>query len=182
MAVTFNQVPANALVPFTYVEIDPSRGGSGGVEFRSLMIGQRLAAGTVAAEVPTPVGSAVQGRSRFGAGSQLAVMIEAFRRLNPTGQLWAVALDDAAGATQQTTTITVSSAATAAGTIALYIGGRRVAVGIAGAATTAVIATAIDTAVKAAGGGDQRRAAGYIRRHGLCRDAHGPQCRRVWRR
>ena len=153
MAVTFNQVPANALVPFTYVEIDPSRGGSGGVGFRTLLIGQRLAAGTVAAEVPTPVGSAVQGRSRFGAGSQLAVMIESFRRQNTTGQLWAVALDDAAGAVQQTTTITVSSAATAAGTIALYIGGRRVSVGIAGAATTAAIATAIDTALKAAGGG-----------------------------
>ena len=58
MAVTFNQVPANALVPFTYVEIDPSRAGSIGAAFRSLLIGQRLASGTVAAGVPTPVGSA----------------------------------------------------------------------------------------------------------------------------
>ena len=108
MAVTFNQVPANALVPFTYVEIDPSRAGSDGVAFRSLMIGQRLASGTVAAGVPTPVGSAVDARSKFGAGSMLAIMIAAFRRQNPTGQLWGVALDDAAGATDQTHTITVS--------------------------------------------------------------------------
>ena len=43
------QVPANALVPFTYVEIDPSRAGSSGAAFRSLLIGQRLASGTVAA-------------------------------------------------------------------------------------------------------------------------------------
>ena len=153
MAVSFTQVPQDALVPFTYVEIDPSRSGGGGPRFRSLMIGQRLAAGTVAAEVPVVVGSAVQARTLFGAGSMLAIMCEAFRRQNPTGQLWAVALDDAAGATQGTTTITVSSAATAAGTIALYIAGRRIAVGITGAATTAALATAIDTAVKAAGGG-----------------------------
>ena len=123
MAVSFNQVPANALDPFTYVEIDPSRAGTTGAAFRSLMIGQRLASGTVAAGVPTPVGSAVDARSKFGAGSMLAIMIAAFRRQNPTGQLWGVALDDAAGATDQTHTITVSAAATGAGTISLYIAG-----------------------------------------------------------
>ena len=153
MAISFNQVPQGALVPFTYVEIDPSRAGSGGAAFRTLLIGQRLAAGTVAAEVPVPVGSALQARTLFGAGSMLALMCEAFRRQNPVGQLWGVALSDAAGAVQGTTLITVSSAATAAGTIALYVAGRRIAVGISGAATTAAIATAIDTAVKAAGGG-----------------------------
>ena len=153
MAVSFNQVPQDALVPFTYVEIDPSRSGGGGPRFRSLMIGQRLAAGTAAAEVPIVVGSAVQARTLFGAGSMLAIMCEAFRRQNPTGQLWAVGLADAAGATQGTTTITATSASTAAGTIALYVAGRRIAVGLTGATTTANIAIAIDTAVKAAGGG-----------------------------
>ena len=88
MAVTFNQVPANALVPFTYVEIDPSRAGSTGAAFRSLLIGQRLASGTAAAEVPTPIGSALDARAKFGAGSMLAIMAAAFRRQNPTGQLW----------------------------------------------------------------------------------------------
>ena len=153
MAITFNQVPENALVPFTYVEIDPSRAGSSGAAFRSLMIGQRLAAGTVAAGVPTPVGIAVDARSKFGAGSMLAIMVAAFRRQNPTGQLWAVALDDAAGATDQTHTITVSAAATGAGTISLYIAGRRIAVPISGALAVAAVATAINTAIVNAGGG-----------------------------
>ena len=104
MAVTFNQVPEGALVPFTYVEIDPSRAGSSGAAFRTLLIGQRLASGTVAAGVPTPMGSGHwTGASKFGAGSMLAIMAAAFRRQNPTGQLWAIALDDAAGATDQTT-------------------------------------------------------------------------------
>ena len=152
MAVSFNQVPSNALVPFTYVEIDPSRAGSSGAAFRSLLIGQRLASGTVAAEVPTPVGSALDARAKFGAGSMLAIMAAAFRRQNPTGQLWAVALDDAAGATDQTHTITVSAAATGAGTISLYIAGRRIPVPISGALAVTAVATAINTAILSAGG------------------------------
>ena len=88
MAVSFTQVPTNALVPFTYVEIDPSqRAGSTGAAFRSLLIGQRIASGTVAAAVPTPIGSALDARAKFGAGSMLAIMAAAFRRQNPTGQL-----------------------------------------------------------------------------------------------
>ena len=153
MAVSFNQVPANALVPFVYVEIDPSRGGGSGAGFRGLLIGQRLAAGTAPAGVPIPVGSAVQARTLAGAGSMLAIMVSAYRRQNPTGQLWMVPLDDAAGATQGTTTITVSAAATGAGTIALYIAGRRIPVALSGATATADIAEAINTAIVAAGGG-----------------------------
>ena len=153
MAVSFSSVPQDALVPFTYVEIDPSRGGSGAVRFRTLLIGQRLAAGTVAAEMPVPIGDALDGRTKFGAGSMLAVMIESFRRNNPNGQLWAVALDDASGAAAATTTITVSSAATGAGTIALYIAGRRVSVGIPGATAVNDVATAINDAIVAAGAG-----------------------------
>ena len=152
MAVTFNQVPENALVPFTYVEIDPSRAGSSGAAFRSLLIGQRIASGTVAAGVPTPVGSAVDARSKFGAGSMLAIMIAAYRRQNPTGQLWGVALDDGAGATDQTHTITVAAAATGAGTISLYIAGRRIPVPISGALAVNAVATAINTAIVNAGG------------------------------
>ena len=151
--VSFSQVPANTNVPGVYAEIDSGRAGAGAVEFRSLLIGQRLAAGSVAAELPTLVGGAADAQAKFGAGSMLAIMAEAFIRQNANGELWAVALDDAAGAVQGTTTVTVSAAATGAGTIALYIAGRRVSVGISGAMTTAQVATAIDTAVKAAGGG-----------------------------
>ena len=102
--------------------------------------------------MPTPVGSALDARAKFGAGSMLAIMAAAFRRQNPTGQLWAVALDDAAGATDQTHTITVSAAATGAGTISLYIAGRRIPVPITGALAINAVATAINTAILNAGG------------------------------
>ena len=80
-------------------------------------------------------------------------MVAAFRRQNPTGQLWALALDDAAGATDQTQAITVGSAATGAGTISIYISGRRIPVTISGATAVNAVATAIHTAIVNAGGG-----------------------------
>ena len=59
-------------------------------------------------------------------------MCAAYRRNDRIGELWAVALDDAASATEAEVAIVVSGPATGGGSIALYIGGRRleVAVGI----------------------------------------------------
>ena len=150
MAISFNQIPANVRVPFAYVEIDPARAGGSGQAFKTLLIGQRLATGEVAQAVPTLVNGVADARRAAGAGSMLEHMTAAFRRNNPLGELWMVALDDAAGATKGEQTITVGSAAAGAGTIALYIAGRRIAVPISGAATAAQVATAIHTAIAAA--------------------------------
>ena len=147
--VSFNQIPANVRVPFAYVEIDSDRAGGSGQLFKTLMIGQRLAAGEVAEAVPTLINGVADARRAFGAGSMLEHMAAAFRRQNPLGEIWAVALDDAGGATKGEQTITVSSAATGAGTIALYIAGRRIAVPISGALAANAVATAIHNAITA---------------------------------
>ena len=76
----------------------------------------------------------------------------------------------------------VSAAATGAGTISLYIAGRRIAVGITGATATAAIATAINTAIIAnAGGGANGVLAGIVRSLRSGGHAHQPQRRRVQR-
>ena len=147
MAISFNSVPAGARVPLVYVEFDSSRAGATSATYRSLLIGQRLAAGTVAEAVPTLVNTVADAQSAFGRGSMVALMAAAFRRQNPLGELWAVALDDAAGGTAEEVTVTVGAASTAAGTIALYISGQRVAVGVASGRSTTQIATAIADAV-----------------------------------
>ena len=151
MTIAFNEVPRTIRTPGVFVELDPSQAGGGLVAFRSLLIGQRLGTGAIAEGVPRLVGPAADAQRDFGAGSQLDFMAQAFRRNNPLGELWAVALNDAVGATQETVTITVTAAATAAGTIALYINARRIAVGIDGAATTAEVAQAIEDAIDALG-------------------------------
>ena len=149
MPINFNQVPAGSRIPFVYVEIDPRNAGATGRRFRTLVIGQRLAAGVVPANAPRAMGSEAAAVAAFGQGSMLAHMVRAFHRSNPRGELWAVALDDKAGATKAEITVTVTAAATGGGTIALYIAGRRVPVNISGAAAVNAVAAAIKTAIDA---------------------------------
>ena len=79
------------------------------------MIGQKLATGVQAALIPRVVNNDADAESAFGRGSMLATMAAAFRQQAPLAELWAVALDDAAGAVSTTRTVTVSSAATGGG-------------------------------------------------------------------
>ena len=149
MAISFNQVPSAARVPFFFVEIDGARAGAAGGAFRSLLVGQRLASGRVAEGVPTPISTVAAARDAFGRGSMLEHMVASFRRQSPLGEVWAVALDDAASAVKATKTVTVTAANTAAGTIVLYVAGRRVAVELGAAMVVADVASAIAAAITA---------------------------------
>ena len=149
MAISFNQVPARARRPFFYAEFSAEGAGATDVPFRSLLIGQKTAAGNAAADALLKIGDASAATAAFGRGSMLEHMVQAFRRGNPTVELWCIPLDDAGAGTKTAITITATAAATAAGTIPLYVAGRRVAVPIASGATTAQIATAIANAVTA---------------------------------
>lgn len=150
MTVGFSQVPRNALVPFVYVEIDDSRAATGPLPFRSLLVGQRIAAGSIGDNVPIQLSGAADAAEKFGAGSILHGMTASFRRLNPLGELWGVAAS--AGATAQAQTVTIGGAPTAAGEIALYVAGRRISTSVASGDTLANIATAVAAAINAAEG------------------------------
>lgn len=146
--VSFAEVPGNARVPFVYIELDSSAADAGDESFRTLLIGQKLAAGTARANAPVPVGS--DAAALFGRDSQLYFMAQAFRRGHPNGALHAIALDDLGAGTAEVKTVTVAGAATAAGTISLYVAGRRVAVAIASGDTATQAAGKISAAINAA--------------------------------
>ena len=151
MAVAFDQVPRTIRIPGVYIEVAAGQSSGAPVPFRSLVIGQRLASGAVDEGIPRLMATAADAAADFGAGSMIQSMVAAFRRQNPLGELWGIALDDAAGATQATVTVTVTAAATGGGTISLYIAGRLVSVGISGVATVAAVAAAINAAVTSLG-------------------------------
>jgi len=149
--ISFNAIPVGLRVPGAYIEFDATRATNGlpaGIN-RVLLIGQRLAAGTVAALTMTGVTEAGQADGYFGRGSMLARMARALKSADSTVELICLALDDIVGGTAATGTLTLTGPASAAGTIALMIAGQRVAVGVAAAATAATIATAIAAAVNA---------------------------------
>lgn len=150
VASMFNRIPADLRVPLFYAEIDSSQAGYFTQALRSLLIGQKLVAGSATAGQPYLVATIDQAKTLFGVGSMLARMFEVYRLNDPTGEVWCIALADAGGGANAAGSIVVTGPATAAGTIALYIAGQRLTVGVAASATADTIAAAINAAINAA--------------------------------
>lgn len=144
-------IPGNLRTPFVSVAFDASqaRQGASILNYRALLLGQMMAAGTADAAVPVLVTSAAQARSLFGPGSQLALMAAAWFAANTTTELWAIPVDDAAGGVAATGKISFTGSPTSAGVIYLYIGGQRLTVAAAQSATAASLATAVAAAINA---------------------------------
>lgn len=85
-------------------------------------IGQKLAAGTAPVGYLEDVANGSEN-TLFGAGSMLATMIKAFRKIDINSQVNAYVLEDAGGAVDATGTVAFSGGpATASGTINVYVG------------------------------------------------------------
>mgnify|MGYP003632081191 CR=1 FL=1 len=151
MALSFNQIPINLRTPGAYIEIDNSAAlrGLPGMPSRILVIGQRLAAGTVAEAVPTRVLDEDEAEAFFGRGSMLHLMFRALKANNDWTETWAVALDDLVAGVTAAGTVSFGGAVTTAGTLNLYIAGQRVRVGVATTDAAADVATNVAAAIVA---------------------------------
>lgn len=151
MAIGFNLVPADTRVPGQYIEINNSKAyrGLSGIPTKVLVIGQKLASGTQAPLKPVLVTRADQAAALFGKGSQLAHMMEKFLKANSYTPVYAIAQADDGAAAAAAGSLTFGGPASAAGTLNLYIGGRRVRTLVTAAQTAAQVATALSGAINA---------------------------------
>ena len=151
MTIAFNGIPTTLRVPFVYVEIDNSRAVQGPAvqKYTALVIGQRLSTGNVAELVPTVITSDAQARQAFGAGSQLHGMLRSYIENDAVTEVVAIAQDDDGAGVAATGEVLMAGTATAAGTLAFYIAGRRIAVAVASGDTAADVATALQAAIAA---------------------------------
>lgn len=151
MPISFNSISPTLRVPFTAIEFDGSKAQQGPaiLAYKAIIIGQKLAAGTAAANSLVKVTSVDQVITQAGRGSMLHRQALAWFAANKSTEVWLGVLADDAAGVAATGTITVTGPATAAGTIALYLGGERVTVGVANADTATVIAAAIAAAINA---------------------------------
>lgn len=151
--VSFNEIPDNIRVPGIYIEIDPSKavGGSATMERRLLLVGQRTPAGQVAALTPIRLGSQAgdQAAAAFGQGSMLHAMAAAARKAREYVDIWAIGLDDNAEGQPATGKVTFSASPTSSGTLALYIGGARVQMGVVAGDAANGLATRLAALVNA---------------------------------
>ena len=147
MAIAFTTIPQSNRVPGAYGELDPSR--AAGVEpeaHHALLIGFRLAAGPTPAGVLKPIAGETEADGHWGATSQIANMVRAYKRLNTAARVSAIAVDEDAGGVAATGTLTVAGTATAPGTLTVRFGDVRVSVAVAAEQAAAAIATALATA------------------------------------
>lgn len=148
MSVSFNYVPSNVRVPLFYAEVDNSMANTATAEKKSLLIGSMSSSGTATAGVPTLITSTEQAKTKFGRGSPLALMAEAFRNQNGTGELWCLPVD-IKSATASTGSITVKGTATESGAVYLYIGSQLVSVACSAGTTANEVLTALTQAINA---------------------------------
>ncbi|MEY9179719.1 phage tail sheath C-terminal domain-containing protein [Bradyrhizobium sp. USDA 313] len=157
MPISFNSIPANWKMPLYWVEVDPSMAGFPTYRQAILVVGYAnvasAAAGdggsTVPFDIPIAVGSKSEARAFFGAGSMLDNMFERTFDNNFAAEVWGLPIAEPAAGVAATGTITVTTPPTASGTLALYINGRRVQVGVAADDTADEVATNIVNAIAA---------------------------------
>ena len=143
---TFNEVPNSLLVPGFWTEFDNTAAARGGaMPWNVLLLGSKLAGGSADANVPVQIFSDEQADNLFGKGSQVALMVKAFRKNSPLMNLWAIGTAD--GTTKAEKAVTFTGTATGAGVVALYVAGQLVNVAVAVDDTASDVADAVVAAV-----------------------------------
>jgi phage tail sheath gpL-like len=144
MPVSFSSIPSNWKMPLYWIEVDPSMAGYPRSRLTSLLIGTMNSTGATAVHgVPVPVPSQADAQALFGFGSMLDGMVQFFTQNNFAQELWALPIAEATSGVAATGAITVTTPATSAGTLPVYIAGRRVQVPVAAGEVVGTTATNI---------------------------------------
>jgi len=144
--IAFEQIGASIRKPGKYAEFNTKlavRTLPGNLQ-KTLIIGQRLAAGTVVANVVTDVFSDAEAATYFGNGSQVHRMVRAALEANRYLSLQVLPLDDSGAGIAATCTITIAGTATSTGVLTAKIGDDLVQIAIASGDLAATIATALN--------------------------------------
>jgi len=150
MSISFNGIPNSVKTPFAFIEFDNSRASnSGSQDYKALIIGQKLVAGTHPKEEKIRVTSKEEAGILFGEGSMLHSMISTFKDNNSSTELWAIALEDDGSATKSVKTLTVTSTSAKAGTIQGYVGGKLIKSGVTTGEDSTSIASDLADAINA---------------------------------
>lgn len=143
--VAFASIPSSIRKPGKYFEFNTSlavRTLPGNLQ-KTLIVGQRLAAGTIPANTVVEVFSDVEAATFFGRGSVAHLMARAALQANNYLALSMITLDDAAAAIAATATVTVTGTATSAGNATLTVADQSVVIAIASTDTPTIIAAAL---------------------------------------
>jgi len=157
MSISFSEIPADNLVPIFATEFDGSNATkSGAMPWKNLIIGQPLSSKMSTNGSLTKITSDEQADAAFGYGSQLALMVKAFRKNTKNSELWALPVADNAdsAAAKGSVKFTVAGDGETpklkvAGAVRLMIGGQACPVNVAIDDSAANVATKAAAAINA---------------------------------
>lgn len=149
MTVSFESLPSNIRVPLFYAEMDNSKANTAQTSGASLLIGQALADAAIERNKLVIMPSADQARKMCGQGSQLARMVEAYRKTDPFGELYVIAVSNPTIGASAIGKVEISGEATAAGNVSLYVGSKRVQAAVAADDDALEVAQTLAAAINA---------------------------------
>jgi phage tail sheath gpL-like len=139
-------------VPGFYLALDNTGANTASAARRVLLVGQMLPNGTGTSGVAEISGGVSDAVAKYGEGSQCHIMVRDYRKIDSTGEVWVLPLQDDAAAQAAAGSFTLTGTATSSGTLPLYIADQLVAVGVSAGDTAATVATNVVTAAKAVTG------------------------------
>lgn len=143
--IAFDSIPSSIRKPGKYFEFNTKlavRTLPGNLQ-RLLIVGQRLAAGSVLANTLVDVFSDSEAATFFGRGSIAHLMVRAALQANPYLQLTVIAMDDAGAGVAAAGTVTLANNATGVGVLTVNIGDQAVQIAVAVGDTPTVQAAAL---------------------------------------
>lgn len=157
MSIQFSEIPSDNLVPMFMTEFDNTNAAkSGAMPWKNLLIGQPLKEKN---ETDLKqITSDEQADSLYGAGSQLALMIRAFRKNTRNSELWVLPIPDSETSAKATGKITATvdgdipegeteKVLPSSGSIRLMVGGQKVAVNVTAGNNASEVAASIAEAI-----------------------------------
>lgn len=143
--ISFDNIPSSIRKPGKYFEFNTKLAVRTlpGNQQKVVIIGQRIAAGAVAANVLKDVFSDAEAANYFGNGSQLHLMCRAAIKANPYLALQAIAMDDAGAGVLASGTVTLTGPATSVGVCTVKVAGKLVQVPVVATDTATAMAAAL---------------------------------------
>lgn len=134
-------------VPGFYFALDASKANTATVQRRVLIIGQMLSSGTAKPNQAIECSGVSSAQRLYGAGSQLALMVEAYRKKDRNGELWTLPLADESSNLPASGSIAFDGVISKNGKISLYIGDVLIEQSFASCTVAATIAQALATRI-----------------------------------
>lgn len=144
-------IPSNLRVPFMAVDFDPSRAFQGAsiLSYKALVMGQKIAVGTVDELNINRVTSKDEASQFYGVGSQLARMFDFWFRNNKFTEVYGAPIDDLSAGVLATGTLVIVGTASADGILYLLINGKLLQVGVIDLDDATAMGDAVEAAVTA---------------------------------